>query len=169
MILILVPVSWIAISALASNRVQNITHHQFTTSKPFISDKMQKQSIVGKPLLINGLWMITVTNVSTSHGGNVASPAPGDIYLVVEVALKNRATNVQTVSHALMFTFRDSTGRQYKSQNVSFGAQPDGVVPPGGSLHGFLVYEVPTSLHQFTLGFRPDASTNSWTDWNITI
>ncbi len=168
-LIVIVFIAGIGISIFTSSRGSQAKQHVLTASRPFIINKTQNQSIVGKPFVINNTWVLMISSISTSHGGNIDTPSAGTIYLLIEITLNNRSSKIQTASHTLMFDFRDSTGRQYASQSTGFGAQPDGKVPSEGSLHGLLVYEVPTAQHQFMLKFRPDTSTTSWTEWSVTI
>jgi Domain of unknown function (DUF4352) len=167
--LVLIPVAWIAVTSLTSSRGQDTIQHHLPAKRPFIDAKVQHQIALGKPIIINNTWTLTVSSVSTSHGDSVDIPRPQDIYLIIELALRNGSTKVQNVSPAVMFILKDDSSHQYNSQTVGFGAQPEGNVPPGSSLRGLLVYEVPASQHQFVFEFRPSTTANNWTAWNLTI
>jgi hypothetical protein len=47
------------------------------------------------------------------------------------------------------------------------GATLDGKVAAGSLLKGSIVYEVPASMHQFTLSFEPDITSPGQTIWDI--
>ena len=111
-----------------------------------------------------------VNSVKTHAGEKFSHPKGGYTYLVVDVTLKNVASGTHNASSVLMFTLKDQTGQRYTETITAFAkASPDGKVKSGDLLRGELVYEVPSSMHAFTLAFAPRFLTNEMAEWQITV
>lgn len=122
---------------------------------------------IGVPFVVDSTWTVTVNSVKTSQGDEFDTPKAGNIFVVIDVTLKNTSTEVQHASGLGQWNMRDNTG-----QNVStslMGKDPGGAMSPGSLLRGQLSYEVPKSEHSFILQFVPDPGASSLTEWNISI
>jgi hypothetical protein len=125
---------------------------------------------VGDQVKVGNTWVVTVNSVKTSQGGSFSQPKAGNIYLVVDVTVKNVSNAQQPVSSLLSFTLKDSTGQKYdESIAPDVGTPPDGEVAAGAQLKGQLVYEVPTSQKQFTLTFIGDLLGTDQTIWDLSV
>lgn len=122
---------------------------------------------VGQQVKVGDTWIVTVNGVTTSDGDVISAPAQGTTYLVINVTLKNISAQEQSVSSFLQFSLKDQTGQQYTEAIVDFAHAPDGKVEPGDMLRGNFVYQVPTSLHQFTFAFQADITRPGQTLWDI--
>lgn len=114
-------------------------------------------------------WQITVNSVKTSKGEQFLTPTAGNIYLIVDVTLKNTSGQEQTVSSALNFSLQDSTGQKYTETILTGETPPDGKVEAGSLLRGQLVYEVPTSQKSFTFNFEADIIAGGQTVWDLHV
>jgi len=143
--------------------------HQQATQPVATPTQAQAQgNVIGKPVQINDTWTVTLNSVSTSKGTDFNKPKSGNIFLVVNVTLKNTSTQNQTASSLTMFSLKDGTGQTY-DQNVFQGKSPDGTVAAGGVIRGDIAYEVPTSIHNFTLQCTPSLGTNDLAEWAVKI
>jgi hypothetical protein len=122
---------------------------------------------VGDQVKVGDTWIVTVNGVTTSDGDVFSRPAEGATYLVIDVTLKNISAQEQGVSSFLQFSLKDQTGQQYNEAIVDFAHAPDGKVEAADVLRGKLVYQVPTSLHQFTFAFQADITRPGQTLWDI--
>lgn len=142
---------------------------QLPTTQPTTQSSTQAQTKVGVPFVVNDTWTVTVNKVSTNQGDNLINiPKAGNIYLVVNVTLKNTSSQNQGASSLVMFSLKDSTGQTY-NQNIVFGHSPDGQAAAGGLVRGDIAYEVPKSIHSFTLQFVSSLASSDLTEWNLTI
>lgn len=128
----------------------------------------QTTNTIGKSVPV-GHWLVTVNSIKTSKGSQFSMPKSGNIYLVVDVTVKNTSSTNQNVSSLGMFNLKDSTGQQYTETLTDFTKLPDGAVTPGSLLRGQLAYEVPISEHTFTFAFLSDLTGNDITEWHIPI
>ena len=121
---------------------------------------------IGQPVSLSG-WLITVNSVKHVAGSGFNTPQkPGDIFLWVDVTVRNNTGQSQPVSSLAMFSLKDATGQTYdQSIDTDAPASPDGTLANGGKLRGTLVFEVPKSAHSFEFDFTPDFSgaQASWT------
>jgi len=102
----------------------------------------------------DGDWEIGITSVKTSQGQDFSVPKSGNIFLLIDVTLKNTSSQSQPVSNLIMFTLRDLGGQEYTQTILpSASAAPNGQADPGQLIRGTLPFEVPTSQHAFTLAF----------------
>jgi flagellar basal body-associated protein FliL len=142
---------------------------QLPTTQPTSKSSTQAQTKVGVPFVVNDTWTVTVNKVTTNQGDNLLNtPKAGNIYLVVNVTLKNTSSQNQDASSLGMFSLKDSTGQTY-NQNIAFGQSPDGHVAAGSLVRGDIAYEVPKSMHNFILQFVPSFGSSELTEWNLTI
>lgn len=111
---------------------------------------------------------MTVNSAKLSPGVQFKQPTPGHLYLVVNVSLKNTASDNQVASSLLMFSLRDSTGQTYNEVRTGPDS-PDGTVLPSETSRGNVSYEVPANFHTFTFGFQPGALNTDRVEWTLTV
>jgi Domain of unknown function (DUF4352) len=126
---------------------------------------------VGQIVSVGGTWQITVLSAKTSTGSEFNTPQkPGDVFLVITVVAKNISGQSQTMSSFAQWSLQDTTGQRY---NVGFDtaaeASLDGAVAAGRLLKGTLVYEVPKTVHNFSLNFQNDIISSDQSIWDITV
>lgn len=137
-------------------------------TKPTTTNIAPRHFSVGQQVKVGDTWMVTLDNVKTSKGSDYAKPKDGNVYLLVTVSMKNVSNQEQTVSSLGNFSLQDSSGQKY-TQTIypDAGTAPDGKVEAGSPIKGVLVYEAPTSMHQFTFSFAPDMISSGQTIWDI--
>lgn len=111
-------------------------------------------------------WTITVNKVSTSKGSEFNQPQkPGNVFLLVDVSLKNNTGSSQTVSSLVLFSLKDASGQAYNGTfDTDAPDTPNGNLPAGQLLRGTIPYEVPATLHDFLFSFSP-----SLADWSLSV
>lgn len=125
---------------------------------------------VGDQVDVDGIWLVTVNSVRTSAGSDYEKPASGNTYLVLNVTMKNQSQQVEDVSTWLQFSLKDDSGQAYSEALTTFTkAAPGGSVEPGGLTRGEFAYEVPVSVHHFTLYFEPEIFGESLAAWDLTV
>ncbi|MGB8345788.1 MAG: DUF4352 domain-containing protein [Ktedonobacteraceae bacterium] len=127
------------------------------------------KNTTGKAVQVGNTWVVTVNNVKTSPGDDVTKPKSGNIFIIVDVTVKNISSSNQTVSSLLMFTLQNATGQQYTEVFTGFTNPPDATVTPNSVLQGQLVYEVPSTDHTFTFAFQTDSAGSDITKWNVAV
>lgn len=106
-----------------------------------------------------GSWLLTVKGVSKNSGSEFIKPKAGNIFLVIDVSLKNTSQQQQRLESTLQFTLRDANGYRYMLIYLdTVRLTPTGTIEAGGLASGDLVYEVPSEMHRFTLAFEPDTT-----------
>ncbi len=125
---------------------------------------------VGVPVKVGDTFIVTLNSAKTNPGSEFSMPKAGNIYLVIDVTLKNVSAIEQNVSSVLQFTLQDATGQKYDQTFADFAkASPDGKVVPNSLLRGELVYEVPKALYDFTFSFEADITSPGQTIWDIHV
>jgi hypothetical protein len=81
--------------------------------------------------------------------------------------MQNTSSQNQPVSSLVQWALKDSTGQKF-NEDIFFGGGPDGTLQKAGSNEGTLRYEVPKSVHSFTLQFVPGIGSTDLAVWNIT-
>ncbi|SRR5579885_1175221 len=116
------------------------------------------------------LWSLKVNGVKTSQGDQFDTPAAGNVYMLVDVTMKNISSQEQDVSSLGMWTLRDSGGQEMKTDFLSSAPPPpDGKVEAGSQIRGTLVYQVPTAQHSYTLAFQLSLLSSGQIIWDIKI
>ena len=124
---------------------------------------------VGETVQAGPNYAVTVNSVKTSTGDSVFSPKAGNIYLVIDVTVKNTSSSPQDVSSFVNFELQDSTGQKYEETFTGIGTPPDQTgLQPGRLIRGQLVYEVPTSMHQFTFSYIDYLNSSTLATWDLT-
>jgi flagellar basal body-associated protein FliL len=153
-------------SSSSSNQQQSTQAANQPTSPP---TSQPAANTIGKPVVVDSTWTVTVNSVKTSQGDQITAPKSGDIYVIVDVTLKNTSSTNQPVSSLVQFNFKDSTGQQYTETVTDFTHPPDGMLTAGGVLRGQLAYEVPSSQHDFILQFQPDITSTNVAEWTLKV
>jgi flagellar basal body-associated protein FliL len=117
----------------------------------------------------SGSWNVTVNSVSSSRGtGFLYSPQAGNVYLIIDITLKNTAATAQTSSTTGQWKLRDAQGQTFDEDIFYSTHSPEGSIGPGQQVHGPIAYEVPQAIHSFTLQFIPRAGdTADLVQWNV--
>ncbi len=124
---------------------------------------------IGQVVQAGPNYAVTVNSVKTSTGDSVFSPKSGNIYLVIDVTVKNTSASPQDVSSFIDFELQDSTGQKYEETFTDIGTPPDQTgLPAGRLIRGQLVYEVPASMHQFTFSYLDFLGNATLATWDIT-
>jgi hypothetical protein len=141
-----------------------------TTPNPSQSDTYPNGDYkVGKTAQVDS-WSVTVNSAKTSYGGPYDTLKPGNIFLVVDVTVKNGTGSSQNVSSALNFKLNDSTGQGYNETFMTGAKAPDDTaLRDGAKLRGQLVYEVPKSMKHFTFVYQPNFLSNDQAVWDINL
>jgi len=101
---------------------------------------------------------ITVLGYRFSEGESFFTPDDGNVFFLIDVAIANKGTSVESISSMLMFDLRDADGF---SMRYSFGAQSmgrsvvDGVVLSGKVIRGEIGYEIPRDTTGYELQINP--------------
>lgn len=171
---IVVSIIGAALNAPKTATPTTVTSSDKTNATPAPTDKpatdASGHSKVGTEVKVNDKWMAKVIDVKSSNGNDIMKPKSGNVYMIVHVSVKNTSAETQTVSSLLSFKLQDKDGQSYNETFFSdAGTPPDGKVAPNSPLAGFLVYEVPTAQHNYTLQFTPDIVGNDQTTWDLAI
>jgi pSer/pThr/pTyr-binding forkhead associated (FHA) protein len=139
------------------------------TTQPSTQPTQPGGNTIGKAVQVGNTWVVTVNNVKTSPGSEFTKPKSGNIFIVVDVSVKNISSSDQSVSSLLMFNLKNATGQLYTEAFTEFTNPPDGTVTPNSLLRGQLVYEVPSKDHTFTFSFQSDSTGSDLTTWNVNV
>ncbi len=138
-----------------------------TTTQQSSSDQQPSNNVIGKPVIANDTWTVTLNSVAISHGNNMFDvPKAGNTFLVFNVTLHNTSSQNQSTSSLAMFALKDSTGQTY-GQNIIYGGSPDGTVAASDVIRGDIAFEVPQSTKTFTFQFKPDLIATDLVQWNV--
>lgn len=124
---------------------------------------------IGKAVVVDGTWTITLNGARTSLGDAFSTPEAGDVYLVVDVTVKNTSTHFQDMLSGNQIMLKDSTGQQYREAITDFATPPDGTIKPGGSQRGQLAYEIPATKRTFSYYFQAAANGTDLTEWVLHV
>jgi hypothetical protein len=119
--------------------------------------------------VVDDIWTVTLNTVQKSSGAGSHTPRPGDIFLIVDVSLKNTSASGQATSSRSAFALQNSSTGQAYTEVTAVGGTPDGTVAAGGTMRGKITYEVPQSVHDFTLQCTPDLTSDASAQWHISI
>ena len=124
---------------------------------------------IGKAVVVDSIWTITLNSARTSMGDAFSTPGAGDVYLVVDLTVKNTSRHFQDMLSGNQIVVKDSTGHQYRETITDFATPPDGTIKPGGSQRGQLAYEIPATMHTFSYFFQADTNGTDLTEWVLTV
>jgi len=119
--------------------------------------------------VVDDIWTVTLNSVQRSSGAGSHTPRSGDIFLIVDVSLKNTSVSSQTTSSHDAFALQNSSTGQAYNEVTGIGGTPDGTVAAGSTMRGKITYEVPQSIHDFTLQCTPDLTSDASAQWHISI
>lgn len=108
---------------------------------------------IGQTLQIDGIWQVTITAVRSSSGDQYSKPKAGNTFLLIDVDMKNLTGQQLTASSIVQYALHDTNEQNYTQTPLSGTSSPDGMVQAGAELKGTLVYEVPATIHAYTLSF----------------
>ncbi len=124
---------------------------------------------VGQTVTVGDAWQVTINSATTSQGsGDDPPPKAGNVYLIIEATLKNLQSKAAPLSTLIDFELHDAQGNHYTESFLFSLNGPDGTVEAGGLAHGKWGYEVPASVHSFTLLFSKDFG-QTVTIWDINV
>ena len=105
--------------------------------------------------------LVTLNNVSESHGSQFLQPTDGNVFVVCEFTIENNTDSEIAVSSLMSFEayFDDyaanlSLGAMTTDQNKQ---QLDGSVAPGKKINGVIGYEAPQDWSELEVRFSPNA------------
>ena len=171
-LIVIIIIVVVASNANAPKAVGTIVNTTATTGgQATTAPATQSTFKVGQVVSVASTWQITVLSAKTSGPGQVNTlQHPGDQYVVVTISVKNISGQSQNMSSALSWSLQDSTGQKYNlTIDPDAGATLDGAVAAGMPLKGVIAYEVPKTLHSFTLSFQNDITSTDQTIWAITV
>ncbi|GCE03974.1 DUF4352 domain-containing protein [Dictyobacter aurantiacus] len=143
---------------------------QATTPSTTTQSSDQGNHKVGETVKVNDNWTAQLLDVKTTPGNDIIKPKPGNVFVVVHLSLKNTSSQTQNMSSLLCFKLQDKNGQAYNETiDPDAGTTPDGKVSANSPLAGSIVYEVPSSQHNFTLQFTPDITSNDMANWDFSI
>src|SRR5579863_7222398 len=75
---------------------------------------------IGKAVVVDSIWTITLNSARTSMGDAFSTPGAGDVYLVVDLTVKNTSRHFQDMLSGNQIVVKDSTGHQYRETITDF-------------------------------------------------
>jgi beta-lactamase regulating signal transducer with metallopeptidase domain len=131
---------------------------------------------LGEQANVGNVWSVVVRDAHISPGTSIWKPQAGNAFLLINVSLKNVSSQQQELSSGAQFSLKDSSGTSYSGTYVAPSSPPEvaynGRINAGTTADGVLTYEVPATLHSFTLSFRAERYSNanaSSQDWAIKL
>ncbi|HLV98535.1 MAG TPA: DUF4352 domain-containing protein [Ktedonobacterales bacterium] len=125
---------------------------------------------VGQTAEINNLCAATLTRVTTSYGDVTSLPAPGQVYLLVSVALRNRSSQPLDAFSAGRFQLWDTQSREYQPTLLPGTVfYLTDMLEPGQQQDEQLAFSVPAAIHEYRLTFQRDRSGAPLATWEITV
>lgn len=125
---------------------------------------------VGDTAIMDG-WQVIVHSVKALQSDGLSQPDhPNDVFLEIDVSIKNLSEREQFIAAYGDFNVQDANGQTYQN-SIDFNAQdaPDGNLLPNGTIRGTLVYEVPASIKDFQVTFKPSVLSNDDIVWNLSV
>jgi hypothetical protein len=125
---------------------------------------------VGDTVKVADTWEITVNSVKVDTGGKYSLLSAGNVYLLVDVGLKNITDKQKSLYGSSDWTLKGADGQKYNSSIFSGSPEPpDGKVEPGDPAKGVLAYEVLGTAKDFRLAFEVSWWTGKQVIWDITV
>jgi Domain of unknown function (DUF4352) len=158
-------------NASKANTGTVVNNGSTATTQATTAPATQSDFKIGQVVSVASTWQITVLSAKTSTGSQFNTPQkPGDLFLVITISVKNISGQSQNMSSALQWNLQDSTGQKYNiTIDTDAGATLDGAVAAGRPLKGVISYEIPKTLHSFTLSFQNDITSTDQSIWDITV
>src|SRR6266700_1223896 len=123
---------------------------------------------IGETITSDDIWQVTITSASTNQGTNMFQPKAGNVFLQIQITMKNVSQQAQTASSLAMWDLKAVDGTKYNT-SLTDATSPDGQVEAGGPLKGTLTYEVPSGTKTFTLSFITSLADPSLDVWDIQV
>ncbi len=148
------------------------------TPTPTVNDETiptpvaQSQEVkAGGPADVEGKFLITVKKPTMSSGDASIKPQnANDQFLIFTVAVKNISKQEQSVPGSALFILTDSSGKKYDLvSDPGAGAALQGTVKVGKLVDGVLVFEVPKSMHTFTVSLQLTSKSQLVTIWDVSV
>ncbi|HEU5348582.1 MAG TPA: DUF4352 domain-containing protein [Ktedonobacterales bacterium] len=133
------------------------------------SSSNSKHFKVGDQVKVGDTYVVTVNSFKTNPGDEISKPKSGNVFVVVDLTIKNVSSEEQSVSSLLQFTLKDSTGQKYNETILSSATPPDGKLAAGDIIKGQIAYEVSASQHDFTFAFEADMLSSGQTIWDLHV
>lgn len=161
--------SQLAISKLSTSATSG--HQRQPT--PVVNTPIPQPTLVinaiGKAVVVDSTWTITVNSAKTNAGDPFSMPGVGNTYLVVDITVKNTSKHYQDMASGLQLVLKDSAGRKYMETITDFATPPDGSIKFGEFLRGQLAYEIPATEHTFSYYFQADSEGTDLTEWTLKV
>lgn len=119
----------------------------------------------------SGPWSITINSVKPTVSDNQFEvPKAGNQFILINFTAQNTSGGAQDMN-PFYFTLRDDSGTTYDLTALTVARDPSGTVLAAQKLRGDLSYELPKTLHSFTLQFDvpDDVDHSEVVQWNLTI
>jgi Domain of unknown function (DUF4352) len=117
-----------------------------------------------------GEWQITVNAVKTSPGSDFNKPKAGNVFLLIDVTMKNISNQQQVATSLGQFKLRNQAGEELPIVIVTdVSPAPNGNVAAGSQVKGTLAYEVPKETHTFTLEVTGDILSTDQLIWDVKV
>lgn len=154
----------------ATSSSSNTTNNQQSTAQP-TAQPTKNSPVVPKVGDTNttGNWQVTLHSAKLNQGdGGFNVPKAGNIYLVVDVTMKNIDSTPQAASSIAQWSLVDADGHSYNAL-ITTPNTPDGSVAAGQFIRGNLYFEIPKSQHSFMLQFVPGFDSSQLVQWQVSI
>ena len=103
---------------------------------------------------------LTVNEVTNPPGDSFNKPDEGNIFVVVDMTIKNQGSEAASVSSMLQMSLKDDTGQVYDldlmASVASGGTTPDGEIAPGETIRGQAGFQVPEDATGLVFVFDAD-------------
>lgn len=136
-----------------------------TSSTPTANSGLNR---VGVPVQAGPNWVVTVTDVKETSS-SLFAPNSGNIYLEVNLTLKNTSAKSILLVSYLFFTLSD--GKHETASDTNIRQPADGNVDANQTLNAQIAFEVPKSQRSFTFNFAYGLSsnTNASVSWQFNV
>lgn len=133
------------------------------------SSNSSKHFKVGDQVKVGNTFIVTINSFKTSKGDEFDKPKSGNVFVVVDLTIKNVSNEEQDISTLLQCTLKDSTGQKYDETFLSNATDPGGKLAAGDVVKGQIPYEVSASQHDFTFAFEADIVSGGQTIWDLHV
>ena len=122
-------------------------------------EQAQTMFAIGDVIEIGDLTL-TVNEVTNPPGDSFNKPDEGNIFVVVDMTIKNQGSEAASVSSMLQMSLKDDTGQVYDldlmASAASGGTTPDGEIAPGETIRGQVGFQVPEDATGLVFVFDAD-------------
>jgi len=164
--------------AACGNPLSSGSPNNTATSSPTANDETNPTPVaigqefkVGGPAVVEEKFIIIVKKPTMSSGdSSIKLQNANDQFLIFPVSIRNISKQEQNVPDAARFTLADSSGKKYNLvSDPGAGRTLQGTISAGALFHGVLVYEVPSSMHTFTMSLQLTSKSQQVTTWDVTV